>query len=151
MDTRTLLQIRAARQSLDRLRVRAPRLYEHLIQMYDRPRGLGAVDWGDVGKNLITSLSEIAQYKEISEQERKAAQLELQTLQVKNAAIERQLQLQRELAQEQNRGLEIQQRAAIAGESIMDQLKQKPWAIPALIGLVGLWMKSRKSGKSRQR
>lgn len=146
MDAKTL-KIQAARESLKRLRITAPRIYEHLIQQYDRPRGLGAIDWSKVGENLITGLSEIAQYKEISEEERKAALIELQALKEKNAAIERQLQLQRQLTQEQNRGLEIQERAALYGESFLDQLQEKPWALPAIAGLAWLFFRNRKKKK----
>lgn len=128
----------AARDTLERLRFKAPTVYLQLQEMIAAKKkaaalhGLGDFSWGDF-LDLATS---VKANDRISENERKAAQIELAALREKNTAIEKQIRLEKELQDSKNRGLTLAQQVNMAGESVLDQLVAKPWALPAL-GILG--------------
>jgi len=137
----------AARDTLDRLRYKAPTVWQNL-QDEIRRRGLSGLgySWSDFLDTAVT----VKAAKEISEDERKAAEIELTALREKNAAIERQIRLQKDLEETKNKGLTLAQKSGMLGDSILGQFMDKPYALPALIGLGFAWWRSR-SGSRRSR
>jgi len=142
-------QRKTVQDMLARLKHKAPTVWE-LTMRRNRPAGslmglgaLGAVDWGDILDTIVT----VKGGKEIQEDERKAAELELKIVREKTAAIEKQKKLEIQLQREKNAGVTIAQKAGIAKESVVDQLMEKPWAVPALIGLVTLFFRGRRRGR----
>lgn len=124
----------ATRQALENLKIRAPRVYHQLV-LKDRvrksiPKQLGATDWSDLGKDLAEILVSTKALKEVSADERKAAELELKKLNEKNRTVEKQIALLK-----QQEKLTLAQKATMAGESVLDRIKEIPLAIPALLGL----------------
>jgi len=127
---------RAAQDTLERLRFKAPTVYQRLQEVMKAKRqalsGLGDFSFTDF-LDLATSVKAA---KEISGEERKQTELELEALREKNKAIEKQIRLETELQESKNRGLTLAQKANMAGGSIMDQLADKPWALPLAGGLL---------------
>jgi hypothetical protein len=124
----------AGRDALERLRFNAPAVYRHVIGLI-RSRGglsgLGEFDWADLADTLLT----VKASKEISNDERKAADKEIQLLREKTALLNKQVKAEKELQESKNRGLTLAQQAGMVGDSVIDQLMAKPWAVPALLGL----------------
>lgn len=139
----------AARDTLERLRFKAPSVWRSLQDMLRRRgvalSGLGEFSWSD----FLDMGTSVAAAKSLSSDERKAANLELEALKEKNKAIEKQIKLELELQESKNRGLTLAQQASMAGESIFDQIKEKPWAIPLLGGLVFALVKSVRGRRGR--
>jgi hypothetical protein len=124
----------AGRDALERLRFNAPVVYRRVIEImktHGGLNGLGEFDWGDLADTLLT----VKASKEISADERKAAEREIEVLREKTKTIEKQLRMEKELQETKNRGLTLAQQAGMVGGSVFDQLKSMPWAVPALLGL----------------
>lgn len=123
----------AARDAMNRMRYTAPKVYRAIqdLQRSKSLQGLGDFDFSDLVDTLVT----VKAAREISADERKAADAEYRALQDKNASIERQIQLEIKLQNQKNKGLTLAQQASMAGESVVDQLLEKPWALPLLAAL----------------
>lgn len=122
------------KNTLRSLRAKAPNVYKDLVLSLP-PKikaGLGAVDWGKIGTNILDAYVTSTQYKTVSEQERKSAEVELKKLQEQTRIMDAQIKLQKE----QNKLASLTASAQMAGESLLDQLKSKPWALP-LLGALG--------------
>jgi hypothetical protein len=145
-------QTRATKKSLRSLRREAPRVYafiQHNIAERRRA-GIGAIDWGSFTTSIIGDLSMLKQSKEMAKDERRMAELKLKEIQLQNAAIEKQIQSQTALEEMKIKGnlmlgqqqLALADRMKMAGGSLLDQIKDKPWAIPALAGLSFMLIRS---------
>lgn len=154
-------QDQIAKESLQRLKQKAPEAYQAVIEDLNAKRGghlsgLGQEDsgtsWGDLGMELLDSYMMVETNERVQEEDRKALELELQKLQEQNKSVERQLELQNEIektkaeAEKAKYAMTMQSRAEMAGESVLDQLQEKPWAIPALLGLGFMLWRSRRKG-----
>lgn len=91
--------------------------------------GLGNTTTGSGWQDLLTDLTRtwatVEQQKNLSDSERRAMEMQLKQLQEQNAIVEKQIQLT------------LAQRGTIAAEAVRDSFIDKPWALPALIGLGG--------------
>lgn len=120
------------KDTLARLKFKAPALYRRVAEIIKSRGGrLGDFSWSDLADTILT----VKASKEISADERKAADAELKVLREKTAAVEKQLKLEKQLQQEKNRGITLAQQAGMMGDSLLGQIMAKPWAIPAVIGL----------------
>lgn len=140
-------QEKRVKTTLRNLRQKAPSVYRDLILKLppQASAGLGALDWSKIGDNIIDAYVSTSQYKAISAEERKAAELELKKLQEQNRVIDAQIQAEKERSQLST----VASHAQMAGESLLDQLIAQPWALPA-VGLLGfaLWSSiSRRKGR----
>lgn len=128
-------QRQAARDTLERLKFKAPTVYRGVkaVMASKGFAGLGGFDFdfADFAKTVI----DVKALKEIGEDERKATELEIEAYREKTRAIERQLKLEKDLIAQQQKGVTLAQKAGMVGDSVLDQLLAKPWAVPALIGL----------------
>ena len=130
------------------MRFTAPTIYQGMIEaLKHRPMaGLGGFTFNDFLDTLVT----VGASKEISEDERKAKDKELALLKENNAALEKQIKLELQLQESKNRGLTLAQKAGMAGDSVLNQLAAKPWAVPAVIALTVAFFRMRGKGRGRR-
>lgn len=91
--------------------------------------GLGNASSGSGWQDLLTDLTRtwatVEQQKNLSDADRRAMEMQLQQLQEQNAIVEKQIQLT------------LAQRGTMAAEVVRDSIMDKPWTLPALVGLGG--------------
>lgn len=130
---------------------RVSSLLQRTQQQFGGFAGFGAVDWGSVGANILDTYLTVKASDKLSEQDRKAAELELKKIEEQTAQMKKQLAMQKELTKLAT--IQESTKLQIAKETALEAVSKNKLLLGVAAALAGVfvWMRSNRSSGGRRR